>query len=233
MELNEMLLNKQIEWQNSTMETFFKEFPHEIFSDPFSYGVCVNHPNNGKHVMLIGQQAKDFVPNHTPLNELQDFTIRYYSTQVLDAPGNFNRSAFWKFFRRLNELGAVTSWNNLDKLHLFNNNITSSLNTTQERFLHQSFGEEKISLLMHEIEVVQPDVIVFLTGPNYFKSMASAFSLPETLLLSRRPNMHNPVQRIEDLLNLTIPVFWTYHPSFLNRKKGFFDQCINNIATVL
>ena len=88
--------------------------------------------------------------------------------------------------------------------------------------LNAAYGEDKLSILQREINLLKPKVIVFAIGPRekYRKSLASAFSIDASLLYAHRPTRKSCANKISDVLGLkeTI-VLWTYHPNYLSRGK--------------
>lgn len=72
------------------------------------------------------------------------------------------------------------------------------------------------SALQREIDAAKPDLIVFVTGPHYQVSMCFAFGLQEDALAAYMPTKTNPVNKIT-LPGISIPVFWAYHPAYLQR----------------
>jgi uracil-DNA glycosylase len=71
-------------------------------------------------------------------------------------------------------------------------------------------------LLRKEIEILRPDVVLFLTGPEYDSSISKAFTGVIILTLSPRFEL----RQLAWLKHQELPetTFRTYHPGFLNRK---------------
>lgn len=239
MKINESLICLQEEWKDKVMNPFLEEYSTEIFSDLFSYGISDGNNTKSKSVMIIGQEANNFINMGESLEDIQRWCIYYYQKQVIgmDNEGyegiKSNSSPFWNFYKELHNKGIKTSWNNLDKLHRMISDQTSSLNASQEVYLHKPFGIENKSLLQYEIEAAKPDLIIFMTGPYYWASMTASFGLRSDALDRVKPSHAKLCQRIENILGLSIPVIWTYHPSHLNRQHGGFDLCIEEIVTAL
>ena len=124
-------------------------------------------------------------------------------------------------------------WNELDKMHYIpagNNDRTKCIRVWKEDkdVLNGEVKNGK-SLLQLEIETIQPDLIVFLTGPSpkYVFSMESALKkdLPD------KPNKKEP---ISFFLYGSIPCLWTYHPGGLSHlclKKDVKDKIIEQIKS--
>ena len=81
---------------------------------------------------------------------------------------------------------------------------------------------DKKPLLLLEIETIVPDLVVFLTGPRYRKSMESALKNKKL----QKPTQKEPVTFFDVS---GIPCMWTYHPNGLNYLK-IWDKVSGIIA---
>lgn len=135
------------------------------------------------------------------------------------------------FFNFLKELAKYYNvcWNNLDKIHYtailkkamysedakimdeFNKEThkTVTLYYEDEKVIGDKYFEDK-SLLQKEIEIIEPDYILFATGPNYKKSMDTQIGK----IFDKTPNSNTAVVTAKDK-----QYFWTYHPQYLQRKE--------------
>ena len=134
----------------------------------------------------------------------------------------------------LHQEGFELCWNNVDKLHRYKDKesttTTETLTVEYEKQLSAQYGADCKSLLQREIEIVKPDAVVFLTGPNYRVTMCTAFGMPDNALDADRPTKTNICSEISKILNLDMPVFWTYHPGYLSRNSGFMANAIETIS---
>ncbi len=122
---------------------------------------------------------------------------------------------FWKFISCLNNKRYNVCWNNLDKIHYKTDKKKCiKLYNEDEKFLHRDieYGKKKQSLLMHEIDIVEPDYIIFLTGPNYKDSMVEALEMKDLL----KPSIDAPIKyfSVKNSRGKNIPAIWTYHPGY-------------------
>lgn len=233
--INMILRTEQTLWTKCVLEPFISQGYDESFSRPFYYGVSDRLESGKKHVMVVGQEADQFwkyEDTEKTLEHIQNWCVGYFDKQMWNIPfaeyDEFNGSAFWRFFRFLDSEGLNTSWNNLDKLHCYEmtregndeHEVTKVLSDEYRRKLSSQFGEEKKSLLQREIKLVKPDSIVFITGPRYAVSMCTAFGISEDSLNHLYPSKDEPCKKIDKVLNLDIPVYWTYHPGYLSRIKA-------------
>lgn len=136
-------------------------------------------------------------------------------------------SPFWRFVNIFCDGNFYPFWTNLDKVHLYKGEKTISLTAELEEKFNAKFkyGNEEKSVLLHEIDIIEPDAIVFVTGKNYYKSMACALDCKEIKenkpsYSTKNKDNKNIVIVLTDILKgkfgKTIPAFWTYHPCYLN-----------------
>lgn len=198
-------------------------------SCPFYMGITEEYASHTKsnRVMIIGQEARHyglwkndrFRPGYIS-NESQEWAIEYLLCQLKMPKANsrfnheYNKSRFWQTFRTLNDNDINVCWNNVDKVYYSrgNHEYKGTLTYEGEEYLSAQYGLDKKSLLQREIEIADPDAILFVTGPYYYKSMAIAFGvLPEKL--DGKLNTNNNIADITNVLSIGKPAYWTYHPA--------------------
>lgn len=149
-------------------------------------------------------------------------TIQRTKNNDIDPNEDVRYSPFWELYRTFCDMGYNSLWNNLDKLLKLEKKETKPLEKEDAVEFNAPYGEDGISVLQREINLLKPKVIVFAIGPRekYRASLASAFSIDVSLLYPYRPTRQNCVNDISSLLGLkdTI-VLWTYHPNYLSRGK--------------
>ena len=245
--INKTLLSLQEEWIQLVADPFISKGFEEQFSKPFHLGLSDRLNKNKKLVMLIGQEASDFWTyenNEIVSSNVQQWCIDYYNKQLFHTVNSerYNRSPFWAFFRSLYKQGIDVCWNNLDKLHRYESKTskdgaiklhTIPLSLEHQLELSRQYGSDRKSLLQREIKAVSPHAIVFLTGPYYSASMCSAFGLSSHALDLHTPTKKCFVTQIEQIIDLNIPVFWTYHPNYLCRNSGYTARVVSSIIDSL
>lgn len=240
--INKTLLSIQEEWIRLIADPLVHNEPNEHFSKPFLFALSDELCLDKKLVMLVGQEARDwgeYEDNKASLTSIQQWAINRYNNQFFRNKNSeeYINSPFWSFFRKLRMHNTNICWNNLDKLHRYTSsaskNKTKPLRIRHELVLSQQYGPDNKSLLQREIDAVNPQAIVFLTGPNYTSSMACVFGVNEQALIPYAPTRKNFVSKIEHITGLDIPVFWTYHPNYLRRNAGFTADVLNSIINGL
>ena len=246
--INAELLKYQEAWENKLLKPHLPEDPSDqsdLFSRnkisrPFCFGVMEEFYSAEKKIMVVGQQTGGWQSYQTdletwPLDRLQKWGIKYLEWNLGGDQDPItgrcrprNRSPFWNFFRRLNKAGWTPAWNNLDKIQSVKEICrTDELREDQEKQLNKPITDNGKTLLQIEIELTKPDRIVFVVGPRYLISLSSSMGLNPETLESYTPSLEQCCVEITDVVNLGIPVFWTYHPAYLNRHKGKIDYSVN------
>lgn len=110
-------------------------------------------------------------------------------------------------------------WNNLFKL---NHDGKSSISSPHEKAILQIQGE----LFVDEIEILRPDVVIFLTGPNYDHIIQRFYPDTEFQEVDGHPLNEVAMVNSERLPKLC---FRTYHPGYLNRVYARKPHCVEAI----
>lgn len=239
-EINKVLINMQEIWYKQLLKTHFEFKDYAKFSSPFCFGISKYAWNEHRPlIMYIGEEPNDWCfndENHNKQNigRLQEYSITYLEKQLyatLDTEKyqcvKQNTSPFWSFIRDIykenNTVKYNICWNNLDKLHQIVESKTRPLTYNMEEKLHNILILEK-SLLLNEIELVRPDIIIFM-GKYYDKSMAWAMGhnyvvseldkyipSPETCFVSEVKEIPYPIQtKIKKMI-------WIYHPNYIQHQ---------------
>jgi hypothetical protein len=184
-------------------------------------------------LMYVGQEDLDGKPHKTQAWVRKYQIVQRTQTYNKEIDRGSNKSPFWELYRKLDDMGYNCLWDNLDKF--LKADHKEHLGKEEAVAFNAPYGEDGISVLQREINLLKPKVIVFAIGPRekYRASLASAFSIDVSLLYPYRPTRQNCVNDISSLLGLkdTI-VLWTYHPNYLSRGK-LKDDAIIKIETAL
>ena len=190
-------------------------------------------------VMIVGQETHSWCGSITAkpsmevlLETYKKFKLGKSADYNNGKPPRYLRSSFWNFSRSIfHSLNCIDStvtrqtngflWTNISK---FDHNSTTPPEELQDRNL------AGFQLLKDEIYIVNPDVIVFLTGDKYDLRIKSIFNVDVPLLSDDLPLVR---------LNFTngfAPkfVFKTEHPRTLcqhkkYRGKGMYQKVLDKI----
>ncbi len=234
---NEALRTVQREWMEKIVNHYVEQSQDVDYSHPFFFGIPEAFENQ-PCVMIVGQEPDDFDRYRRDLNleKLQQWVIDYLMVQIKEKEGDVNHSPFWQAFRLMRGAGKYVLWNNIDKMHRLiienENKKTIILSREDEVALNRPYGNEKKSLLQREIEIVRPAAIWLAVGPYREGAIEDSFGLPNGTLNLYRPCKNNWLFEIGKHLSLDIPVYWTYHPKYLNFLKALPD-CVQQIAASL
>lgn len=146
-----------------------------------------------------------------------------------ECPLLYAKVRFWDLIRNVCEKSGREPnivWTELDKIHYFyvekNNKRCVKLWSEDEKELNEIVDDTNRTMLEHEIEIIKPDLVVFLTGPSYAQSMKDALHKYDL----KKPNSDVFVREFSVLNTACL---WTYHPNYLNRAN-LWDRVIDSIA---
>ena len=200
--------------------------PNNVYSDMFFItGLGKGHPNN-MTIMVIGQNARIETKFHSEsLSNQQNYYNGYLEMQLYGVNNGHKRntSPFWKFISDLKFHEYEVIWNNIDKINRIENGKFKDATEGDELIMNSAYGEDNKTLLEREIEFFNPDILLFLTGPHYIKSMSSSLQIDESVLSGMKPSRNETIVDLTSTLNIGVKAFWTYHPSYLNRTSGFSE----------
>jgi hypothetical protein len=110
------------------------------------------------------------------------------------------------------------------------------LNQGMVHMSDSSFCEEVLSIqaddFQKEISILKPDVVIFLTGPNYDKTIKAFYPEPVFAPFGGYSERELAVVSAADLPRLT---FRTCHPGNVNQKRDrrirYYDAIINHVRS--
>jgi hypothetical protein len=180
---------------------------HEEISWPLLMEVPETYHLAPVRLKIVGQETRgwaEHIHGSTTIEELMSFYRGFNLGE------RYRASPFWQasnhIHKALNPEGPPRSylWSNLLKL-------------SQHKKRPNSEVEDMVAglgLLQAEIEITQPQVTLFLTGPRYEERLGTTFpgilAEPVTPLFSRLKHSAFPAQS---------HVYRTYHPNYLRRTR--------------
>lgn len=227
-----------------------KEIAEKINSCTFSSPLFLNtNVPNGMlkekkyTILLIGQQTKgwdsnfknsDLELNNIPtfIEELKKLYYNFnYGKRIDGKPYN---GYFWQFQRKLlniinnssnNEFGLI--WSNILRFDERREKIKDKRDI-------EKISYNKNHILRKEIEILKPNIVVFVTGPSYDSILNETFEDLKFIPVAEVSNNSKQFSILESK-HLPIMSFRTYHPrAFINKYlKSLREPIINFIANKL
>ena len=182
---------------------------NEKLSNPHFISVPEGYAKAPTRILVVGQQTYGW-GDHNLCNRPDAVNALMSLYADFNLGQTYTASPFWQATVLLNRLVNPESpprsflWSNLVKLD-------QSGNRPIEEIEDQIC---EIGLLQKEIEIIDPDVVVFFTGPKYDQRLKLSF--PDLI-------WKNKSQFIICLEHPTLPAlsFRTYHPNYLRRSGNW------------
>ena len=167
----------------------------------------------GRAILLVGKatdgqwKIEDFDPDtkchYSERVEERCLTARAFVEKMRDEP----KSAFWRFWRDLNQIGSPVIWTNLSKIGIQSGNPRG--------WYLQEQSELAVRTLKAEIAEYRPSLVVLVTS-DYAKDETVYQIWPQKLwTISGRDG----TCWIVGSGNRTTPVLWTDHPQGKRRER--------------
>lgn len=222
-ELNERLQNV---YQRYLEKTYALEWPEGV-SAPLLMHVFEEYTTVPCKILVVGQETHRWGQMSTKpgVPELQSNYARFClgkaanygegrKPRCLTSPfWNFSRALFYNFNNQANGIIRKTNgflWTNISK---FDAHATTPSQELQEK------NRAGFELLKTEIEIVRPDVVVFLTGTKYNHWLDELFNCERRAILDNN--------YLSQLVGITLAdkplMFQTMHPRTLVMNKRYHD----------
>ena len=174
-----------------------------------------------KHkLMIFGQETNGWFK--TPIRTTNDIkeNIELYRDFKL---GEYYNSLFWLYAHEINLM-----INGEDNLNFIWNNVN--------KFSKKGIGRphpdvlkneiEQFNVIPKEIEILKPDVCIFVSGPDYDSDLQRKF--PD---LRIEPFEDYPINEAATLVSSCLPAksFRTYHPGYGNRHSDWYRELLGKI----
>ena len=233
MGMNEQLFKYQELWFKDIFDPYAKNNPK--ISYPFFTGVSDEYEKADRKIMIVGQETQgwgQYKPDWT-LEDSRQWVIDYlrYQLHYSKDPvlknkfGGRKRSAFWSFFKQFSGYDIAPCWNNINKAQTPN---AHRLSSDSEQVFNSLLPGQNKTLFQKEVEILKPDVIVFITGPDYATTMETAMNLKEGSLQNIKPSHQKYFIDISSVAELGVPTFWTYHPTHISHEPELEREKIVN-----
>ena len=174
-------------------------------------------------VVVVGQETngwlglyKEFLDRNTIIDALSTYESFDF--------GRMYNSTFFQYFDRIrNSIFGANATKDSRKVILWLN-LFKFFHGSMIRSPHlEAVLNLQADVFQQELKLLKPDVVIFLTGPNYDCIIRRFYPnvLPKPLEVYSERQVAQLVHR--DLPSLT---FRTYHPGYLNRFKKKTEHCL-------
>lgn len=220
--MNPLLVNKyEEEW-----EALLESFPATIFGDeeptnPLLLDVPEEYFLANCKILIFGQETNDWdglFPHPKNIDHLLENYRAFYNTDCCFSYGG----QFWNgvsslkkaFTEKLTKSGKTQSivWNNIIKIGKVNNKGTPNNQILK-------WQDAWFDVVSFEVSVLEPDIVIFFTGPHYDKFITRVFGDAIFERLNRRESRQLARVKSRFLPEYAIR---TYHPGYLWRN-GFYE----------
>lgn len=177
---------------------------------------------NSKHrLLIIGQETDGWKDDYIKTSSDIDDSIECYRQFQLGA--NYN-TLFWRYAHDINQMINKTDklnfvWNNINKFGI------DGKGRPEEMVLEEE--NKHFNLLQKEVEILSPDVCIFLTGPNYDTDLQQKF--PDIIHLKFDDYQ---LREVSQLSSKSLPThsYRLYHPGFGNRYSEWYYRILDSIV---
>lgn len=225
---NSNLIEMENTWYNTVAKDYVEKYNNKYLTKqlslPFYPGLSLNCVGK-KIVMIVGQETRNHGLYQKYDKKWQNSSLEVINWAIETTEKNISsqngRSHFWNCVRDVYKCGLFPYWTNIDKFHKYNKEYTVALTGKQEVKFNEAFlfNGKKQSIIQHEIDIVQPDLIVFLTGNDYCKTMAKAlYNENKSYLIEKAPDFDKKKFVCLNIKN-NILTLWTHHPRTMQREK--------------
>ncbi|MCI7103203.1 MAG: hypothetical protein MR927_03295 [Campylobacter sp.] len=213
-----MTLQEKQNKLNELYKPFFNNVKDEVGDEIGRYGnpllIDLAKTNNiNADVMIFGQETNTWYNGIKDIDEL----IEKYSKLLNNNP--LLNKPFWQcFIKWLGDENGVYVWNNLSKMDYNSNGSRSILKCPNKKIL-----EESAEIIKKEIEIIEPKIIIFLSGPYYDFIIENYLGAKKKVLEIAKENQLCEFE-LEGFEN--IKSFRTYHPRYLNTKGDLKNKIV-------
>lgn len=215
---------------------FYNYDTNESFSSPYLISLDVDNINTD--IMVVGQETNSWYYDWDlfkmievcgQMNIYKNYYNEYHKHKV-----PFTHHFYSKTKEIINSDNIVPVFNNLFKFDLGDGSENRNISKAPKEKLSQIIDFHK-DILAKEIEIINPKMIIFFTGPEYDKIFMDPLILKEgnytrlyekidTLSVDEWKCCRLNIQKFNGFKNFKGVAFRTYHPSYLNRNLNTFGQ---------
>lgn len=223
-----MTLQEKQNKLNELYKPFFNNVKDKVGNEIGQYGnpllIDLAKTNNiNTDVMIFGQETNTWYNDIKNIDELIEIYSKFLNDNLR------SNTPFWQCFRKwLGDENGVYVWNNLSKMDYNNSDgdNRSILGCPNEK-IREEILKESAKIIKKEIEIIEPKIIIFLSGPSY------DFIIEDYLGGKKKDNLE--IAKIAEERQLcefelkgfeNIKSFRTYHPEYLNRSGDLKNKIV-------
>ena len=186
-----------------------------------------NDYNKKIKVMLIGQETNGWLED---LNFEPENAMKRYERFWIDKQSKYSKTGVFqqvlnKLEDMLNRDKVSCIWNNIIKIGMKNKK------GTPPNYLIK-WQENWFDVVKKEVELLQPNFIIFFTGPDYDEYIKKSFGeFTKSKVMDKKIRQ---IARLNFTENKNLIAFRTYHPNYLRQSRleneilTYFKQQINS-----
>ncbi len=179
-------------------------------------------------IMIIGQETNDWEGN---FQKDIDYTLDLYNNFLNNNSCFSYGGQFWNGYNRFLSLlqnkypqkKIASIWNNVIKIGNSGRHKNKSLD-----YIY-STERDYFNILKDEIEILKPNIILFLSGPNYDNEIKHSL---ENITFNSFSEKYTSRALSKIEFNNHLNIYRTYHPNYLwrNNIDSFFNEIIEDIT---
>ena len=221
-----ILIYKEYWSRMSSALTTLNEEELSGLSNPYLIKALPAYRKAKKKVLFVGQETNGWESIKETFERYTNREYPYHQEEVIEylqwmyEDFRFQRKSdhtpFWRVLRSFNQ--AITG--EVDNDAFLNTQLVRfDLNCSRPPYGIEDLLQEEFNVLPYEVEVLEPNVVVFLTGPNYDSRIEKTFTKrhgTETNLKFMEVSGYT-IRQFARLEHPTLPfhTYRTYHPKYL------------------
>lgn len=220
-----MTLQEKQNKLNELYKPFFSNVKDKVGNEIGQYGNpllidLVKTNNINTDVMIFGQETNTWYNDIKDIDKLIEIYSKFLNDNLR------SNTPFWQCFRKwLGDENSVFVWNNLSKMDYNSNGNRSILNCPEQKEILKKSAE----LIKQEIEIIQPKIIIFLSGPRYDFIIQNYLGAKKKDILEIAKENQLCEFELEGFEN--IKSFRAYHPGYLNRRGDLKNKIVEFLRT--
>ncbi len=230
------LYSKDWEVYNQSIKDWEIKYPSKGMTNPLCLAVTDEYLLADLKVIIFGQETNGWCDEikYGNIEKMQNKYLSFYNGGKFDKHKGQFKNAFNYIVKGLREeysdkkIGFV--WNNI---------IKRGKENGKGRPLEDIYKIEKehFNVISQEIDILKPDIIIFLTGPYYDKNIRHVFKIEQSEFVKT----DGFTERQLAIVNNTGAkiAIRTYHPNYLYRVRGkkkytdYFNTIMSQIKNAL